>query len=294
MIKIAFSNKSLYRWAKSIPILRSLTVFDLSALNTLTDNDLYDRIFQDINLNNDTYKTTYSGRFHDVDRHAIANHLSAQSHIALHDIAVSSGVTSLELFEQLRTPSRNLEFYISDRYSRCYAKKGFATHIYDAHQNHLQSYFLGLVADRKAPAKAFLSRVLYTVLAPFIPQSVEGDPDLQQVLLYHVDVVQNIHSGRLKEIDYDVLSTSLSDKFTYVRAMNILNRQYFSEQLLSKAIRNIATSMKEDAILQVGRTHDGINDVSFFRKQGPLLRWVEDINAGSEIKEIILPMKDEG
>jgi len=263
-------------------------VFDLSALDSLSENDLYDQIFQDINLNNNTYKTTYSGRFRDVDRHAIETYLSVQKHVILHDIAVSSGVTSLELLALLQNSSQDIEFYISDRYSRCYVKKGFATHIYDAQHNHLQSYFFGLVADRKAPAKAFLSRALYTLLAPFIPQAIEDDAELQQVLLYHVDVIRSLQAGRLEEITYDVLRTQIIDKFTYVRAMNILNRQYFDDASLATAIRNIVKSMKEDAILQVGRTHDGVNDVSFFRKQDQMLHWIEDINAGSEIKQLIV------
>src|SRR5262249_46243598 len=63
--------------------------------------ELRERVFfSRLRLSNGVYKTTYSGRFGDVNE-MIAKWLPSQTEIAVMDVAISSGVSTVELCEWL-------------------------------------------------------------------------------------------------------------------------------------------------------------------------------------------------
>ena len=68
---------------------------------------------------------------------------------------------------------------------------------------------------------------------------------------------------------------------------NLLNLFYFSEEKIIKAINNLNESLLEGGILQIGRTtSEGINNVSFYKKQNGRFILVKRLNSGSEIDYI--------
>ena len=77
--------------------------------------------------------------------------------------------------------------------------------------------------------------------------------------------------------------------FDVVRVSNLLNYNYFSKSKLNKAIMNINKISKENCILLVNRTTEKKKNIaSFFIKKQGKFRLLEDINGGSEIKNLIL------
>ena len=77
--------------------------------------------------------------------------------------------------------------------------------------------------------------------------------------------------------------------FDVVRVSNLLNYNYFSKSKLKKAIININKISRENCILLVNRTtKKKKNTASFFIKKQGKFRLLEDINGGSEIKNLIL------
>ena len=80
--------------------------------------------------------------------------------------------------------------------------------------------------------------------------------------------------------------------FDVVRVSNLLNYSYFSEAKLKMAISNISKISKEKCIILVNRTSSKKKNLaSFFIKKNGKFELLEDINGGSEIKELILKFK---
>lgn len=78
--------------------------------------------------------------------------------------------------------------------------------------------------------------------------------------------------------------------FDVVRVSNLLNYAYFSEEKLKKAVLNIKKISKENSIILINRTPNGKfhNNGSFFIKKKGKFILLEDVNEGSEIKELML------
>ena len=72
--------------------------------------------------------------------------------------------------------------------------------------------------------------------------------------------------------------------------MNILNRSYFSEDLLLQASRTIATSLAPGGIWIVGRTMENnfVNHASIFELRSGAWHLIQRLNQGSEIEALIL------
>ena len=82
------------------------------------------------------------------------------------------------------------------------------------------------------------------------------------------------------------------DLFDVVRVSNLLNYSYFSKEKLRVAVSNINKISKEKCIILVNRTtNKKKNLASFFIKKNGRFELLEDINGGSEIKELMLSYK---
>jgi hypothetical protein len=82
------------------------------------------------------------------------------------------------------------------------------------------------------------------------------------------------------------------NSFDVVRVSNLLNYSYFSKAKLRMAISNIHKISKEKCIILVNRTtNKKKNLASFFIKKNSKFELLEDVNGGSEIKELMLSYK---
>ncbi len=70
--------------------------------------------------------------------------------------------------------------------------------------------------------------------------------------------------------------------------MNLLNLGYFPPESIEVALRNLIESLKEGGVLQIGRTHpDGVSHATFYRKRGARLEMLQDVERGTELRELI-------
>ena len=76
--------------------------------------------------------------------------------------------------------------------------------------------------------------------------------------------------------------------FDVVRVTNLLNYSYFSEDKLKIAISNINKISKENCIILINRTNKKKNIASFFIKKNGKFELLEDVNGGSELKDLML------
>ena len=67
-------------------------------------------------------------------------------------------------------------------------------------------------------------------------------------------LLELIRKGHVEELSYDIFSTSLPDRFTFFRCMNVLNLGYFKSDAIRRALTLLENSLKDQGILLLGRT----------------------------------------
>ncbi|MCF6184796.1 MAG: hypothetical protein L3J56_09280 [Bacteroidales bacterium] len=283
MIKIALKNISFLEKVSKIPILKYFFILKISEkFNEISSDTVLEKFYTDIYVSNKTSKRTYKNRFPDLNEIS-SEIIKEQKNPVIHDIAVSSGISSSEFYDFLIQNKLNSDFYISDKFAEIFVKKGFFTKAFDAENNLVFAYagcFFAVDKNIYFPLTVLLHKILKKQKTP---ENFD-----YKLLLFHPDVLKKINTGELKFINYNIFQTKISEKFTFVRVMNILNLGYFNGEEVKTALKNILISMKENAVLLIGRTNsEGINNAGFYRKQNKKLIHLKDINKGSEIKHII-------
>jgi hypothetical protein len=211
-------------------------------------------------------------------------YITSQPGGVVHDIGVSSGVTSCDFYD-LITSAEEVMFFISDKYTRYYCAGSYIVRIYDVNKTFLYGYLLWLVAKKREGWRYIISTLLYWI----IRESFPADQRFHEICLFDTQARQYLTEGKLRNIEYDVFETELLNRFTFVRCMNVLNRDsWFSDESISVALSLISKSIVEGGVLQVGRSRDnGLHDVSFFKKSGTNLILVENVGQGTELIDLI-------
>jgi hypothetical protein len=280
MLKLCVAHAGLFLRLRTIPLIRYFFAFKLPAVVNIKDNYLNAELYSCLRYGDVTGKRTYKGRFCDIDDPTVE--LLSEPFV-LHDVAVSTGVTSCELFEKICSSGKAGKFFVSDKFSEIEVSTGFITRVYDKRGKLLNIYVLGMLFDPKLSWFFFLSKVLYFLI------SLIGDSGSKhKVSLFVPGLLDYIDSGKIKYMYYDVFKTQVKEEFTFVRCMNILLLSYFSEAQIIQGVVNVRNSLKEGGVLLIGRTTvDNAHLASFFRKEGGLLVSLLELNGGAEIRHII-------
>lgn len=282
MLKIVLKNERIAKYILKINAIKKLFVIHIEYLNQIYDHEVYEHGLYSILLNNYTSKTTKFRRFKDIESDSL-NFID--DNYVIHDIGVSSGITSLDFYKEISVNYKNIDFYISDKYSHFYTSGRFIKSVFDVDMKLIHIYIWNILADKKLPLKYIISKYL-----SFVELFIKNKNDNhKKVSIFHNKIFDEIKKGNIKEIEYDIFNTIISNKFNFVRVMNLLNLAYFSEQRLLIALKNISLSIKNGGILLIGRTDkNGINNASFFEKQQNRFKLIKRINNGTEIQKLVL------
>lgn len=279
MIKLITTSEKTLKFILKNKILRRFFVFRIDYLAIIQDSSLYNIAQSLFVLNNSSKKTTYCGRFKDIDSVSV-DMMKINEENIIHDIAASVGSTSLELYNKIEDKGMKTKFFISDKYSRFFIYKNlFFTKVFDADYNLLHYYFLCFFADKKLNIGGILSKLLFYFIK-LIDFSDTDNTKYKEILLYDKRVLNLMDNNKLVHLDYDVLNSEIENKFTFVRAMNIVNGNIFSPAEMKLALANIKKSLKENGILQIGITEGEINRVSFFKLNSNNFYRIKDMNQG--------------
>lgn len=282
MLKIAVKSESLFNRLSKYPIRKRFVVFRIDCLTNLRDSALASRLYQEIYTSDGTSKQTAPGRFRELDM-LTADLLTHDSNL-IHDVAVSSGITSVELYATLHHRDIPFRLLVSDKFSRFRYRGSIVRRIYDATDTLLFAYALWILADWKCGWKFPISKMLFPLVKAFDKPSAP----FGEILLFDFRLLELIRKGLIDEISYDILATSLPDKFTFVRCMNVLNLSYFEPDAIRRALFLLKNSLKDQGILLLGRTlPDGANAVSFYKKVSGNFELIRDLNGGSEISHLM-------
>lgn len=279
MIKWVSSNEKLYGILANSALFKYFICYKIDRIKDIQNESLYEKAYSNIITSNSTLKTTRAGRFKELDEW-FSDYLKSVD--SIHDVAVSNGITTLELYKLLLNSGKSVEMFYSDKFGKCTLVKNLlSTYIFDANGKLMHVYLGCIYIDNKVSSLFFISKLLYY----FFPREIKNSKKQKSVSLFHKKVLEN--SGRLKEIDYDIFNTTLPNKFNAVRAMNILNKAYFKETEILIAIKNLILSITEGGLLLIGRTQNTINHAGLYKKTSGKFVLIDSFNEGSEIHYLI-------
>jgi hypothetical protein len=280
MIKFVIRNEKLYTTLQAIPLVKKFFVFDISRLNHVEDYKLFDGIYSSISNPNGTSKTTSGDRFVELDKWLLESLPSRK--LIVHDVAVSSGITSLVLFDQLAEQQKVSSFHISDKYAKINFKGSGIKRFYDAEGQCMFIHVFGLYAIKQTSWFFLLSKLLFILFNK--TQTGQG----KELCLFHPLVLKKLDSKQWVLEDYNVFISSHQDQFDLVRCMNLLNTLQFSEDQIKKAINHLNISLKDGGFLLLGRTTmGGEHRASLLKKNENRWQTLKELNGGSELKNLM-------
>ncbi len=287
----------------SIPSAQDL-YWPTAEVSEEAQEELERRFFNSIRLSNGTYKSTYSRRLDDLND-LVAGLLPADRPLEIMDVAVSSGVVTLEWTHSLSRSGIEHRMTAGDQVinASLVSLGGGARVLLDAKGYALQYDVAGVVVPNFPRARRY--RLLYPAVlyakALLWLRAVCGENsgarERRGIISGRNCKPVSLISPRLQKhpelqtIEDDILlNTSLTNCFHVVRAANILNKDYFNDETLTKMVNNLIGRLRAGGLLIVCRTdRGGLNHATVFtldeyRRLGVAAR----IGKGSEVEEIVL------
>lgn len=276
-------------------------------------NKIQERALSWFRVQNGVLKNSRAHRFDTFDRlsfSVIAENYSSHQEVRVHDVGASDGRASCVLYDLLNHRfAERLHFMATDS-TPCLSvlkqARGQSRVIVDDQQNVLQVIMppFVLIVIRRPTSKRqyFLNPMIHLVMffyaRPVLRSYRSGSPKVQQTRLELlcpqcrslIRQRQNFRFGA-----YDVLSGP-TERFEVVRAMNVLNRSYFSEIQLTKALEHIFESLPESGLFITG-SNDGQETVvngGIYKKTGNRLEKIETSGAGSPLDALISNLRVTG
>ena len=237
-----------------------------------------------------TFMTTSYNRMFDVNiilKKHIKKYFSRKTVIC--DFAVSSGQSTLELFSDLNNKKIkkiygfdkkiNISIYQIGKYIFLYSSGNELLMAEYDKQCLRYRYFLLFKKIEKILPSLFNKLYLFDIFDIRYKKSKLLIPSLDSI-------------DKLKFFEEDIFNVSnkYSNFFDVIRVSNLLNYSYFSETKLKQAILNLKRISKENSIILINRTPNNKkkNTASFFVKKRGKFKLLEDVNGGSEIKDLML------
>jgi len=280
------------------------------SFDTAAQEEFEREFFASLRLQNGTYKLTYARRFDDLN--ALVNPLIPPARpLKVMDVAVSSGVSTLEWMESLERAGIRHHMTAGD-----ITTKGFLISInedlhvlvddtgyplqFDIHGTPVPNpprrrfgtiYFLQLRLIRKTLAKHFSELRTACGDAPHEEQGAfvkRHGIKCRPVALVSPRLKP---SPTLEVTDDDILSnTKLAGRFHVLRAANILNRSYFDEETLKAILRNLRARLMSGGLLIVCRTNEqDVNNATVFTlNEAGRFEATARLGEGSEVESLVL------
>jgi hypothetical protein len=300
------------RWRSSSYVAYNL--LDVGVNPTAEDVQVFESLSFALHTSNGTFRTTFRNRFPDLDALAIGwmQRLFPAGPMRVEDRAVSHGLTSAEWARKLLPLYPDLQFESSDLMLELLelTLHGNAIYITEANGTPLQYIRPPFVVplDHPGARRYFLNRAIAAFARHQLRQArlPSNWMETSQGPGYRVRKIPFIHPEAAALLRTDprfhfacrsVFELTPPERACHViRTMNILNRDYFSEQRLAEASTSIHGSLRPGGLWIVGRTMEDnfSNHVSLLQRQPTGWEVLERIGKGSEIEALVLQTKVAG
>ncbi|HEX7323836.1 MAG TPA: class I SAM-dependent methyltransferase [Rhodanobacteraceae bacterium] len=224
------------------------------------------------------FKTTWSDRFPATTR-LLANIRFGAPPVVL-DVGASDGSTSLSVMQALRFA----RYYVTDRHTAAYAcstRKGVYFCDEDSAPFMFANRFFVVYNDVDAASRAH-SGIVRNLFARF---DMARCRDVRKVPLMNRALLPRLGEDiRLER--YDIFQPWALEKADLVIAANILNRDYFSDERLAEALRNLRGALREGGTLAVIENRPAEQSNTFRLDRGRFVAG-DQVGPGSDIKALI-------
>jgi hypothetical protein len=257
--------------------------------------------FSSLMTRNKTYKTTFRQRFADVNPRLVRSlRDSANSLVRVLDVGISYGVSTVELYDDLRTSGLKARMVATDiLIDVCLVRVWPHCHVLLDHSGFPLRFDLPwgtmkpwVVADDYRSGRFILRKGINKALT-HRARRILARPD--DVRITHVKLV----TPRLLANDDIIVCTddisrfnsAFAGSFDLIRAANVLNRGYFSDAVLATMVANLRRYLgTAGGHLLVVRTHqDNSNHGTLFRLgRNQRFEAVWRTGNGSEVEQIVL------
>jgi hypothetical protein len=230
----------------------------LSPTVSATDEDAF---FARLRLPNGTYKTTGHRRMVDVDRWLLEK-LPPAPMMRVLDVAVSSGATTADLVEAFGAAHQPLQLTACDLCVRAYLRSSVigTDLLIDPKGKVLQLATPWFVRGRPHDPAGSLARRLLASVIRAVEAGVGGetrvpaDGDAEVFLVSRR--LRDIKDVQILEHDLSVRHPDWSERFDFVRAANILHRDYFSDATLVAMVNHLMSYVPVGGHFLIVRTTD--------------------------------------
>ena len=267
-----------------------------------------DAFFMSLRLPNGTHKTTCRRRLTDLDE-LVQGLLPRHQTLEIMDVAVSSGVSSLEWLDSLERAGINCHLVAGDALvDACLISFGSRLKaLVDRRCRLLQLDIAGRAVRlppprrrdrmRYLPLLLLIQRIAHASARVVNNCCTSGQPTRGRFLTFRPLKLLSPSLGdaaRIEAIEDDILrDRRFSRRFHAIRAANILNHCYFDSETLEKMLANLRERLRPNGLLIVCRTLPvGGNHGSVFRlgEEGRFCL-LADLNGGSEIADLVLALE---
>ena len=263
-----------------VPPARSVLLGSVSA-------DQEAAFFSNLLLPSGAYKTTFAGRFADLDAR-VAELLAGRDAARLLDIGVSSGVTTLEWIETLEAQGIHCSAVAADLVVNARLARAplLGEVLVDGQGRFLQC--AGGIGVRMRPYPRGPRRWAASAL-DFVAKRSSANGTRGETARLVTPRLTRRERCEVVEHDVFVEQQDWRGRFDAVRAANLLNLAYFSPEAIRSGIRLLVKYLAPEGLLVLCRTEieTRTNHASIIRvREGGELETVARLGEGSEVEDL--------
>ena len=252
-----------------VPKKVSITLYE-QALSHPRSDELMERILLYFADERGAYKRTYAKRFETFDRKVLkvlTKEFDVKTRLLIHDVAVSDARTSVDFFQKVSRIYSSIYYVASDYDPKiCVIEQGKLKVTLSSGGKILEIVWPPFVFNtikRESYLHYPINHLIRWIVLRLKVQSLmrdfrSGKVKAKEVLLFSPQALKLAKTDRRFRLDKHDLRQSFESRHHIIRAMNILNPDYFSKEDIRKIVKNIHYGLKTNGILIVG-SNQGAN-----------------------------------
>lgn len=282
----------------------SITLYD-QAVEEPNASELTERILLLFADERGAYKRTYAKRFEVFDNFVL-EHLQADFKnnelLTVHDAGVSDGRTALDFFEKVSCAFPILKYIASDYDPKVYVLESAKYKVtLNSAGKVLEILFPPFVFNmvkrdsyRGYPLNHLFRLVLYYFyVTPLLKRYRKSEIKAKELVLFAPEVLRAAKNNSSLILDKHNLLEPFKEQVHVIRAMNVLNISYFSENEFKAIIRNIYDGLIDGGYLITGSNQESGSIVhgAIYQKVKDSFQEIGKSGDGSLIGQMVLRFK---
>lgn len=247
------------------------------------------------------YKRTYAKRFETFEKDIfkkLPQYLDVSKPLKVHDVAVSDGRTAADFFEKLSASYSKLEVTASDYDPTVkIIEKGRLKVALTSSGNLLEVTFAPFVFNMVKPDLYLLYPLNYFIkkvvvhlwVKPLLQSYKKGKTQAKDVFLFAPQALKLAKQNKQFTLSQHNILQPLPGKHQLIRAMNILNKTYFTNDEFRQIMKNLHTALSDGGILITGSNQDADTTVdgTIYQKTADGFKVIWTSGNGSPVKAYI-------